>query len=203
MSVATKGIESELKVQSSSQSNLDQLKSTLKVGFLTSSPSGSGSIPVSPTDPKTQEKLTASTSSFGSMKDMIPKSESQAKFNKAFMRKIPPGAEAHNVLVGEVDFLTGDQQIVAFLRLAKPTYFGDLTEVPIPTRFLFILLGAKQANSQRYHEIGRSIATLMSDELFHEVAYRAKHRSDLLSGLDEFLDQVTVLPPGEWDPSIR
>ena len=39
MSVATKGIESELKVQSSSQSNLDQLKSALKVGFLTSSPS--------------------------------------------------------------------------------------------------------------------------------------------------------------------
>lgn len=26
---------------------------------------------------------------------------------------------------------------------------------------------------------------------------------DLLSGIDEFLDQVTVLPPGEWDPTIR
>jgi len=22
-------------------------------------------------------------------------------------------------------------------------------------------------------------------------------------GIDEFLDQVTVLPPGEWDPKIR
>ncbi|KAL0191400.1 hypothetical protein M9458_014098, partial [Cirrhinus mrigala] len=31
----------------------------------------------------------------------------------------------------------------------------------------------------------------------------AKDRSDLLAGIDEFLDQVTVLPPGEWDPSIR
>ena len=59
---------------------------------------------------------------------------------------------------------------MAFVRLAKPTHFGDLTEVPIPTRFLFILLGAKQktaggAQSGRYHEIGRSIATLMSDEV--------------------------------------
>ena len=39
--------------------------------------------------------------------------------------------------------------------------------------------------------------------MFHEVAYKAKDRQDLLSGIDEFLDQVTVLPPGEWDPSIR
>lgn len=47
------------------------------------------------------------------------------------------------------------------------------------------------------------MATLMSDEIFHEVAYRARKQEHLLSGLDEFLDAVTVLPPGEWDPSIR
>lgn len=35
------------------------------------------------------------------------------------------------------------------------------------------------------------------------MAYKAKDRGDLLAGIDEFLDQVTVLPPGEWDPSIR
>ncbi|KAF1388543.1 hypothetical protein PFLUV_G00091370 [Perca fluviatilis] len=39
--------------------------------------------------------------------------------------------------------------------------------------------------------------------IFHDVAYKAKDRIDLLSGIDEFLDQVTVLPPGEWDPTIR
>lgn len=44
------------------------------------------------------------------------------------------------------------------------------------------------------------MATLMSDEVFHEVAYRAKNRDHLLAGVDEFLDAVTVLPPGEWDP---
>jgi len=35
------------------------------------------------------------------------------------------------------------------------------------------------------------------------VAYKARDRNDLLSGIDEFLDCVTVLPPGEWDPTIR
>lgn len=39
--------------------------------------------------------------------------------------------------------------------------------------------------------------------MFREVAFRAKNRQDILSGIDEFLDQVTVLPPGEWDPKIR
>lgn len=47
------------------------------------------------------------------------------------------------------------------------------------------------------------MATLMSDEVFHEVAYRARNRDHLLAAVDEFLDAVTVLPPGEWDPNIR
>uniref|UniRef100_A0A4W4FW83 Anion exchange protein n=1 Tax=Electrophorus electricus TaxID=8005 RepID=A0A4W4FW83_ELEEL len=117
-----------------------------------------------------------------------------------FMRKIPLGAEASNVLVGEADFL--ERPIVAFIRLSPAVLLTGLTEVPVPTRFLFFLLGPFGKGSQ-YHEIGRSIATLMTDEIFHDVAYKAKDRNDLLSGIDEFLDQVTVLPPGEWDPSIR
>lgn len=39
--------------------------------------------------------------------------------------------------------------------------------------------------------------------MFHEVAYKARNRGDLMAGIDEFLDKVTVLPPGEWDPQIR
>ncbi|XP_063055663.1 sodium bicarbonate cotransporter 3 isoform X5 [Engraulis encrasicolus] len=123
-----------------------------------------------------------------------------SKVDMHFMKKIPPGAEASNVLVGEVDFL--ERPIIAFIRLSPAVLLTGLTEVPVPTRFLFLLLGPFGKGPQ-YHEIGRSIATLMTDEIFHDVAYKAKDRNDLLSGIDEFLDQVTVLPPGEWDPTIR
>ncbi|XP_012509553.1 PREDICTED: electroneutral sodium bicarbonate exchanger 1 [Propithecus coquereli] len=123
-----------------------------------------------------------------------------SKVDLHFMKKIPTGAEASNVLVGEVDTL--DRPIVAFVRLSPAVLLSGLTEVPIPTRFLFILLGPV-GKGQQYHEIGRSMATIMTDEIFHDVAYKAKERDDLLAGIDEFLDQVTVLPPGEWDPSIR
>uniref|UniRef100_A0A667ZYN1 Anion exchange protein n=1 Tax=Myripristis murdjan TaxID=586833 RepID=A0A667ZYN1_9TELE len=123
-----------------------------------------------------------------------------SKVDMNFMKKIPPGAEASNVLVGEVDFL--ERPIIAFIRLSPAVLLSGLTEVPVPTRFLFLMLGPFGKGGQ-YHEIGRSIATLMTDEVFHDVAYKAKDRVDLLSGIDEFLDQVTVLPPGEWDPTIR
>ncbi|XP_017019642.1 electroneutral sodium bicarbonate exchanger 1 isoform X13 [Drosophila kikkawai] len=126
--------------------------------------------------------------------------EQQHKGNTHFMRKIPPGAEASNILVGEVDFL--ERTLSCFIRLSSAAVMGDLTEVPVPTRFIFILLGPPGSQSN-FHEIGRAMATLMSDEIFHEVAYRARKRDHLLAGVDEFLDAVTVLPPGEWDPTIR
>ncbi|XP_036001221.1 sodium bicarbonate cotransporter 3 isoform X8 [Fundulus heteroclitus] len=133
----------------------------------------------------------------------VSRESSSVDFSKVdmnFMKKIPPGAEASNVLVGEVDFL--EKPIIAFVRLSPAVLITGLTEVPVPTRFLFLLLGPHGKGPQ-YHEIGRSMATLMTDEIFHDVAYKAKDRIDLLSGIDEFLDQVTVLPPGEWDPTIR
>ncbi|KAJ8404537.1 hypothetical protein AAFF_G00338040 [Aldrovandia affinis] len=134
-----------------------------------------------------------------SLNDFSDKPEKDQLKNK-FMKKLPRDAEASNVLVGEVDFL--DSPFVAFVRLQQAVMLGALTEVPVPTRFLFILLGPK-GKAKSYHEIGRAIATLMSDEVFHDIAYKAKNRQDLLAGIEEFLDEVIVLPPGEWDPEIR
>ncbi|XP_060109437.1 electroneutral sodium bicarbonate exchanger 1 isoform X2 [Heteronotia binoei] len=134
----------------------------------------------------------------GPSHDTTPTDLSKAELH--FMKKIPIGAEASNVLVGELDCLT--RPIVAFVRLTPAVLLSGMTEVPLPTRFLFFLLGPV-GKAQQYHEIGRSMATLMTDEIFHDVAYKAKDRTDILAGIDEFLDQVTVLPPGEWDPSIR
>ncbi|XP_062991274.1 electrogenic sodium bicarbonate cotransporter 1 isoform X2 [Elgaria multicarinata webbii] len=142
----------------------------------------------------THRNLTSS-----SLNDISDKPDKEQLKNK-FMKKLPRDAEASNVLVGEVDFL--EVPFIAFVRLQQAVMLGALTEVPVPTRFLFILLGPK-GKAKSYHEIGRAIATLMSDEVFHDIAYKAKDRQDLIAGIDEFLDEVIVLPPGEWDPAIR
>ncbi|XP_039532941.1 electrogenic sodium bicarbonate cotransporter 4 isoform X4 [Pimephales promelas] len=134
-----------------------------------------------------------------SMND-ISVTPSTDQLKNKFMKKIPRDAEASNVLIGEVDFL--DKPLVAFVRLAQATTLGGLTEVPVPTRFLFVLLGPS-GKAKSYNEIGRAMATLMVDDLFSDVAYKARDREDLIAGIDEFLDEVIVLPPGEWDPKIR
>ncbi|XP_062065666.1 electrogenic sodium bicarbonate cotransporter 4 [Lepus europaeus] len=134
-----------------------------------------------------------------SMNDISHTPNTDQRKNK-FMKKIPKDSEASNVLVGEVDFL--DQPFIAFVRLIQSAMLGGVTEVPVPTRFLFILLGPS-GRAKSYNEIGRAIATLMVDDLFSDVAYKARSREDLIAGIDEFLDEVIVLPPGEWDPNIR
>ena len=74
--------------------------------------------------------------------------------NSAFMKKIPKGAEASNILVGEVDFL--EKPLSAFIRLQEATILGDLTEVDVPTRFLFVLLGPFVSSFFRQHVISCS-----------------------------------------------
>lgn len=64
--------------------------------------------------------------------------------------------------VGCVQFL--EQPTMAFVRLNEAVFLESVLEVPIPVRFIFVLLGPSQANMD-YHEIGRSISTLMSDKV--------------------------------------
>ncbi|XP_048237893.1 anion exchange protein 2-like isoform X2 [Haliotis rufescens] len=111
------------------------------------------------------------------------------------MRRIPADAEASIVLVGNVDFL--EKPAVAFVRLEEGQILDNLTEVPLPTRFVIILLGPESAMD--YHEVGRSISTLMANQSFHEVAYKADSREQLLHAINSFLDDSIVLPPGDWD----
>ncbi|CDQ92027.1 unnamed protein product, partial [Oncorhynchus mykiss] len=113
-----------------------------------------------------------------------------------FMKKIPRDAEASNVLVGEVDFL--DKPFVAFVRLAQATTLGGLTEVPVMSCLPACLPACLPCLS-----VGRSSCLSVGRSLFSDVAYKARDREDLIAGIDEFLDEVIVLPPGEWDPKIR
>ena len=78
------------------------------------------------------------------------------------MRKIPVNAVSNNILVGEVDFLT--QPVYGFIRLRNACQLGNITEVSIPTKFIFICLGPKVIpTSTSYFQIGRALAILMSD----------------------------------------
>ena len=116
------------------------------------------------------------------------------------MKKIPSGAEACNIMVGEVEYL--DDPLFAFVRLRKPVLLGNIMEVAVPTRFILVILAPKDS-LQEYTQVGRAMGALMSDPNFKSTAHNAKTNLDLVSGIDAFLKAVTLLPPAGWDPNIR
>ncbi|XP_054144249.1 anion exchange protein 4 [Melozone crissalis] len=129
----------------------------------------------------------------------VSKTPLKEQLRNRFKKKVPPGAEAAHVAVGEVEFL--EKPFTAFIRLRQGVSLGSLAEVSLPSRFLFILLGPPRLKA--YHEVGRAMATLLTDELFQRVARQAERREDLMAGMEAFLDELVVLPPGKWDPGAR
>lgn len=114
----------------------------------------------------------------------------------SIVKRIPGDAEAVSVLVGAVEFL--EQPTIAFVRLAEGIIMPGVIEAPLPVRFLFVLLGPKTCDLD-FHEVGRSIATLMSNRHFQMIAYKCDDRKEILTAINEFLDDSIVLPAGKWD----
>ena len=55
---------------------------------------------------------------------------------------------------------------MAFARLSKCAILADLTEVAIPTRFIFLVLGPPTTSTVwEYEEVGRGMAALLSDRV--------------------------------------
>lgn len=94
---------------------------------------------------------------------------------------MPADSEATNVFVGHLDFI--DNPMSVFIRLKQASLLGDVCEVekftpditklfnihkllqvPIPTRFLFFLVGPYDCEWQ-HHEIGRAVGAIMIDEV--------------------------------------
>ncbi|XP_067869375.1 band 3 anion transport protein-like isoform X2 [Heterodontus francisci] len=125
----------------------------------------------------------------------LKKEEYHWKKNRSeIMDKIPENTEATIVLVGYMEFL--HCPTMAFVRLKTAVELESVLEISIPIRFIYVLLGPSTSQTD-YHEIGRSVSTLMSDRTFHKVAYEAKDCNDLLNGISEFLDYSIVIPPSE------
>ncbi|NXI79009.1 B3AT protein, partial [Rhipidura dahli] len=108
------------------------------------------------------------------------------------LETIPEGAEATLVLVGCAAFL--EQPMLAFVRLKDAVTLDGVLDVSLPVRFLVVVLGPDTPQIS-YHEIGRAIATMMSERVFRRDAYLAEARQDLVRGVEDFLDASIVLPP--------
>ncbi|KAE9556518.1 hypothetical protein FO519_000212 [Halicephalobus sp. NKZ332] len=135
-----------------------------------------------------------------STEEKSPKSIEERKTNTRLLRKLPKGSEATNILVSQVEFL--EKPLIVFVRLAEACSLGNLTEVSIPTRFLFFVLASKKSDVHA-QQLGRALGVLMSDELFRKIAYKTKSRKDMKIAVSEYIHNATVLPPCSLDPNLR
>ena len=87
-----------------------------------------------------------------------------------FESKIPRFAEGCTVQVA--DFKGIEEPICIFLRLRSSIRFQTLMSADIPTRFLVLIIG-NESFTNELHEVGRCFGTLMSDDVFRGVAYKA------------------------------
>ncbi|XP_004374360.1 band 3 anion transport protein [Trichechus manatus latirostris] len=108
------------------------------------------------------------------------------------LEKIPPDSEATLVLVGYAAFL--ERPVLGFVRLQEAAMLEEAVKLPVPVRFLFVLLGPEKPRIN-YTQLGRAAATLMSERVFRIDAYLAQSREDLVSSLEDLLDCSLVLPP--------
>lgn len=78
------------------------------------------------------------------------------------MKILPRNCKVANVLVGEIGSLS--EEIVALVRLQHPFIVGNLSEVPLNSKYIFILLGPK-GNLSKYSQVGKCMSTLFSDDV--------------------------------------
>ena len=69
-------------------------------------------------------------------------------------------------------------------------------------RFVCIIVGPPNALT-RVVDMGKALGTLMSDQIFPLVAYKASTKEQLVSGINSYTQEVTVLAPSVWDREVR
>ncbi|KAH0626910.1 hypothetical protein JD844_002204 [Phrynosoma platyrhinos] len=89
-----------------------------------------------------------------------------------------------------------ERPTLAFVRLKDAVELDSVLEVPVPVRFLFVVLGPDSPRTS-YHEIGRAISTMMSERVFRNDSYLAEGRTDLVKSMETFLDCCIVVPPSD------
>ena len=71
----------------------------------------------------------------------------------------------------------------AMVRLGKPTYFPELMHAPLPTKFLFVIMGP-HTHDVDYHEVGfgheRKIKSDLSEIAFLHIL-NMKHRTSFVN----------------------
>ncbi|CAF0778311.1 unnamed protein product [Rotaria sordida] len=130
----------------------------------------------------------------------VPVERDDDDYNTKLQKKIHSKAEGASILICPVNFV--DKQAIVFFRLQNPIELSGMLEIKIVSRFIVLLIGPEETERQLL-QIGRSMATILTDDICREHAYLSKDSDEILNMMNQFMQDTYVIPPSEWDPSIR
>ncbi|CAF3407654.1 unnamed protein product [Rotaria socialis] len=126
--------------------------------------------------------------------------QASKEYNVKLQRKIGSNSEGASILICPVDFI--EKETVVFVRLQKSIELPGMLEVKISSRFIVLLIGPEE-NEKPLLQMGRTMATILTDDICREFAYISKDSDEIMKMMDRFMQDTYVIPPSEWDPSIR
>ncbi|GMT05118.1 hypothetical protein PENTCL1PPCAC_27292, partial [Pristionchus entomophagus] len=122
--------------------------------------------------------------------------------NEHLLTRADKSTVSATILVGEAPFLT--RPLTAFVRLKTPqNLHPSIPDVPIPTKFIFLLLTPTQNYDEECRTIGRTMGAILADEIYRQVALHCNDAYTLADGIEEFVSQMIVIPPGKCEISTR
>jgi hypothetical protein len=122
------------------------------------------------------------------------------EYNTKLQRKLNRKSEGASILICPVDFVR--EPTIAFIRLENAIELEGLLEIKLYSRFIVLLIGPEESEKQLL-QVGRAVATILTDDICREFAYVAKDKPGVMQMMDRFMQDTYVIPPSEWDPSIR
>ncbi|CAF4570375.1 unnamed protein product [Rotaria sp. Silwood1] len=121
-------------------------------------------------------------------------------YNVKLQKKIDNKSEGASILICPLNFV--ERQTIVFLRLQNPVELSGMLEIKISSRFIVLLIGPEE-NERQLLQIGRAMATILTDDICREYAYAARDSDEIMKMMNRFMHDTYVIPPSEWDPSIR
>ena len=115
-------------------------------------------------------------------------------------RKLSRKSEGASILICPVDFV--QETMVVFLRLENAIELPGMLEIKLYSRFIVLFIGPEDSQKQLL-QMGRTMATILTDDICREHAYVSKDADGVMQMMDRFMQDTYVIPPSEWDPSIR
>uniref|UniRef100_A0A0N5AHG9 Anion exchange protein n=1 Tax=Syphacia muris TaxID=451379 RepID=A0A0N5AHG9_9BILA len=129
----------------------------------------------------------------------------EAENDSRELKKIAPGTEAAVILIGHLCLL--EKPICALVRIEKSKLmFPEVPNIPLPVKFVFVLLNPHEHYSNETLSIGRTMGALFADEIFRKIAVCSFEPFTIADAVDEFFTQIVAVPPGNcstesrWEP---